>query len=45
MRSHAGHVGLALLRLEQFERFAKGAGDLRAGDAILHPRKPDWATF
>jgi folate-binding protein YgfZ len=41
MRSAAGDMGLALLRLEALE----GAGPLTAGDARLTPRKPDWANF
>lgn len=40
MRSAAGDVGLALLRLD----YIKGTR-LTAGDAELSPRKPEWATF
>jgi folate-binding protein YgfZ len=41
MRSSAGTMGLALLRLD-----AMGAGGaLRAGDATLVPKKPAWAGF
>ncbi|MFQ5773530.1 MAG: YgfZ/GcvT domain-containing protein [Kiloniellaceae bacterium] len=43
MRSVAGDVGLALLRLEHLERAAPGA--LTAGQARLTARKPDWARF
>ena len=41
MRSAAGNMGLALLRLDSL----KGAAPLTAGDARLTPRKPDWANF
>jgi hypothetical protein len=41
MRSAAGAMGLALLRLD-----AMGTGGtLRAGDATLLPKKPAWAGF
>jgi folate-binding protein YgfZ len=40
MRSAAGEIGLALVRLE-----ALGQGVLVAGSAKLSPRKPDWAKF
>lgn len=44
MRSAAGDLGLALLRLEFLDAVA--AGDrLTAGDAVLIPRKPDWAVL
>lgn len=45
MRSHAGNVGLAMIRLETFEHLAKEGGELRAGAAVLTPRKPAWAEF
>ena len=45
MRSAADGRGLALLRLEQLDRALRGEGELRAGDAMLKPRKPDWASF
>jgi folate-binding protein YgfZ len=45
MRTAADGKGLALLRLEQLERALSGDGVLKAGDATLTPRKPDWATF
>lgn len=41
MYSSADGVGLALLRLEDV---ATGE-PLRAGEAVLHPVKPDWASF
>lgn len=40
MRSGRGKTGLALLRLEYLDA---GATDLRAGAAVLTPRKPAWA--
>ncbi len=45
MRSHAGNVGLALLRLDSLDLLAKDGGELRAGAAQLIPHKPDWAVF
>jgi folate-binding protein YgfZ len=45
MRTHCGGVGLALIRLEQFEQWSRDGGELRVGEALLRPRKPDWATF
>ena len=45
MRSHAGNVGLAVLRLDALELLAKDGGELRAGAARLIPRKPAWAVF
>ena len=45
MRSAADGRGLALLRLEQLDRALRGDGELRAGEARLTPRKPDWAAF
>lgn len=45
MRSHAGTVGLAMLRLDALEKLAEAGGELRAGPALLTPHKPDWATF
>jgi folate-binding protein YgfZ len=41
MRSAAGAMGLALLRLDALAKDAP----LRAGDAILTPKKPAWAAF
>jgi hypothetical protein len=41
MRSSAGAMGLALLRLEALN----ATGPLRAGDATLRPTKPAWAGF
>ena len=43
MRSAVDGVGLALLRLEETKDAAPGA--LKAGQARLTPRRPDWAKF
>jgi folate-binding protein YgfZ len=40
MRSAAGDVGLALIRLEALDQ-----GPLTSGEAKLTPKKPDWARF
>lgn len=45
MRSVAGNLGLALLRLERIEKAREEGTPLKAGDAVLTPNKPDWATF
>jgi hypothetical protein len=45
MRSHSGNVGLALIRLEAFAQWSETGGTFTAGDAVLTPRKPDWAVF
>ncbi len=45
MRSAAGSVGLALLRLEAVEKANAGGGALVAGPAKLKPHKPAWANF
>lgn len=45
MRSGLGDRGLALIRLQQFESLSASGGALSAGDATLHPSKPDWAEF
>lgn len=45
MRTAADGRGLALLRLEQLDKALQGEGLLKAGDATLTPRKPDWAAF
>ena len=45
MHSHSGSLGLAMIRLEQFEHWQSQGGELRAGDTVLRPRKPDWAVF
>ena len=42
MRSHAGELGLAMLRLDILEQLAGGAATLSAGDARLTPREPAW---
>jgi folate-binding protein YgfZ len=44
MRSGRDGLGLALIRLEQFEA-ARGGAPLLAGQAKIRPRKPGWATF
>jgi len=43
MRSSAGDLGLALIRLEAFK--ASGGQGLRCGEATLTARRPDWAKF
>lgn len=45
MRSHAGNVGLALIRLEIIEQLATGDGKLEAGETLLTPHKPAWMAF
>ena len=45
MRSAAGNMGLALLRLEAMEKAAAEGIPLQAGDATLTPHKPAWANF
>jgi folate-binding protein YgfZ len=45
MRSHAGNVGLALIRLEILEQLAANGGKLQVGETRLSPSKPAWATF
>ena len=42
MRSVAGTIGLALLRLEMVGAAASGEGTLTAGDARLQPYRPAW---
>lgn len=42
MRSSAGDLGLALLRLEQLAPAAEQAGPLRAADTVLTPAPPSW---
>lgn len=41
LRSSAGDIGMALLRLEALEN----ESPLTAGTATLSPQKPDWANF
>lgn len=43
MRSSAGDLGLALIRLEAFQ--ASGGQGLRCGEATLTAHRPDWAKF
>ena len=45
MRSAADGVGLALIRLEQFEKAAAGDIPLQAGETRLRPARPAWAVF
>jgi len=45
MRSSAGDLGLALLRLEAVDKAASDGVPLVAGDAKLVPHKPGWANF
>ena len=42
LRTSIGGRGLALLRLEDAERATAGEVQLVAGDARIHPLKPDW---
>ena len=41
LRSTAGDIGMALIRLQALEN----DGQLRAGEATLSPQKPEWANF
>ena len=45
MRTHMGSHGLAFLRLEAFEAYEKGEGELKYGHASLKPYKPFWMRF
>jgi hypothetical protein len=45
MRSHAGSLGLALIRLDALAQLAEHGGTLSAGRAALSPIKPEWAQF
>jgi folate-binding protein YgfZ len=45
MRSAADGIGLALLRLEMIDAAALEGETLRAGDARLTVRRPDWMRF
>jgi len=45
MRSSAGQVGLALIRLEHFRRAVAEKAAFTAGAARLTASKPDWAAF
>lgn len=45
IRSGAGDVALALLRLEALDHAEDEAGMLTAGEAKVVPQKPFWATF
>jgi folate-binding protein YgfZ len=45
MRSAAGGLGLALLRLEAVEKATADGVALVAGEAKLTPHKPGWANF
>ena len=45
MRSSAGDVGLALIRLERLQEAVSQGRPLTADGVRLTPRKPDWATF
>lgn len=45
MRSAAGNMGLALLRLEAMAKARDEGTPLQAGDATLTPHKPAWANF
>ena len=45
MRSGIDGLGLAMIRLEQFEKAATADAAFTAGDSRLRPVKPDWAVF
>lgn len=45
MRSAAGNMGLALLRLEAMAKARDEGTPLQAGEATLSPHKPAWANF
>ena len=45
MRSSAGDVGLALIRLERLQEAVSQGRPLTTDGVRLTPRKPDWATF
>jgi hypothetical protein len=45
MRSGAGKLGLAVIRLEQFRAASGRPGAFACGEAKLTPRRPDWANF
>lgn len=45
MRSSAAGAGLALIRIEQFERAQAEGVAMQAAGARLRPRKPAWAVF
>lgn len=44
VRSGLEGMALAILRLEALDASERG-GELRAGEARLHPRRPSWAIF
>ena len=43
--SHAGHAGLAMLRLDRVADAQAAGTPLIAGGVAIEPRLPDWATF
>lgn len=45
MRSGLADLGLALVRLDQFEAASEPGQGFSAGSTILHPVKPEWADF
>ncbi|MDR3439074.1 folate-binding protein [Telmatospirillum sp.] len=45
MRSHSGSVGLALIRIEAFDKLGESGDNLQAGPSQLTPHKPAWAVF
>lgn len=45
MRSSAGDLGLAMIRLEHFRKAEGQDGAFTCGEAKLTPWKPDWAVF
>lgn len=45
MRSSAGELGLAMIRLDRFRKVEGHDGAFACGEAKLTPWKPDWAVF
>jgi folate-binding protein YgfZ len=43
--SHAGNLGLAMLRLDRVADARAAGTPLTAGGVAIEPRKPGWATF
>ena len=41
LRSISGNLGIAIIRLEALEKDVS----LKAGDAFIIPKKPEWANF
>ena len=45
IRSGRGAAALAAIRLDRFESAAAAGRPMTAGEALVFPRKPDWAAF